>query len=72
MANQPKFRIGEIVYNKVSTRGSYGPSFCNPHERMTIDKIERCDNSFQYTCGYNGYKFMEDQLMSRKEYKETI
>lgn len=68
----PKFSIGQIVYNKVSIRGSYEPSICKSFERLTIDKVEIFGNTYKYTCGYDGYEFTEDDLMSVEEYKETL
>lgn len=74
MANnrKPKFNIGDIVYNKVSVRGSYEPSICNKHEKLTVDKVERCGDTFQYTCGFNGYTFKENELMTPAEYAQII
>ena len=71
-STHPRFNIGDVVYNKVEKRGSYGPSICDEHTRLTVDKVERSNGTFVYTCGYEGYRFYEDELMSRDEYRSTI
>lgn len=71
-STHPRFNIGDVVYNKVEKRGSYGPSICDEHTRLTVDKVERSNGSFAYTCGYEGYRFYEDELMTRDEYRQTI
>lgn len=69
---KPRFNVGDIVYNKVPKDGSYEPDTCNKHEKFTIDKVESFGNTFMYTCGYNGYIFEENELMSPKEYARQI
>lgn len=72
MSKQPKYQLGQTVVNLVSTRGSYEPSICNKYEKMTIDKMEIHGNTYMYTCGYDGYQFLEDELMSLGEYKSSL
>lgn len=69
---KPKFCIGDIVYNKIPKQGSYEPSTCKPFEQLTVDKVEKHGNTFQYTCGYDGYTFTENELMSPCEYAAQI
>lgn len=68
----PKFHIGQTVYNTVSKRGSYGPNMLNIHNQLTIDKIEITNNKILYTCGYEGWQFTEDELISSTEYAQQI
>lgn len=70
--NKPKFEIGQVVYNTVSRRGSYEPSMCKPYTKLTINGVEKHGDTFEYTCGFDGYCFTEDELMSAKEYAEQI
>lgn len=70
--NKPKFNIGDIVYNKVERRGSYEPSIAKRFEKHEVEKICREDSSFIYVCGFDGYEFAEDELMSKKEYIKMI
>lgn len=70
--NKPKFEIGQTVYNAISKRGSYEPSTCQPYTALVIDKVEKHGDTFEYTCGFDGYCFVEDELMSAKEYAEHI
>ena len=72
MSNKPRFSIGDIVYNKVERRGSYEPSVARPYEKMEVDGVRRSNSSFIYTCGFDGYEFKEDELMSKEEYIEYI
>ena len=73
MAGQrQKFSIGDIVYNKVSTRGSYEPSMCDPNTRLKIEGVQKRGDTFLYTCDYDGYIFKEDELMSVQEYKDSL
>lgn len=67
--NKPKFQIGDVVYNNVERRGSYEPTICSKHTRLEIDKVERNNGGgFTYTCGYDGYKFTETELLSISEF----
>lgn len=68
----PKFVIGETVVAMTTVRGSYEPTTCTIGEKMVVNKIEKCGDTFKYTCGYDGYELYENQLMSVKEYKEAI
>lgn len=72
MRKKPKFSIGDIVYNKVSRRGSYEPSICQPYQRLTIQKVAASNETFQYTCDYDGYLFAESELLSIDEYIKMI
>lgn len=72
MDRKPKFNIGDTVYNTVERRGSYEPSVCHPHERMKVEEVSRHGNTFEYTCGYDGYVFKESELMSPQEYADSI
>lgn len=71
-----KFNIGDIVFAKVARRGSSEPSVCSVGEKLTVEGIRRRNNGngyeYEYTCGYDGYKFSEDELMSLKEYKKSL
>lgn len=67
-----KFNIGDSVITKVSKRGSYEPSFCRVNEKMTVDGIEKHGSVIHYICGFDGYDFTEDELMSVDEYKATL
>lgn len=69
---RPKFNIGDIVYNKVERRGSYEPSVARLYEKMEVDGVRRSNSSFIYICGFDGYEFKEDELMSKEEYIEYI
>lgn len=68
----PKFSIGQEVINLVSRRGSYEPSVCCRYEHMTVDKVEVSGNTYQYTCGYDGYQFLEDELVSVEEFRREL
>lgn len=72
MSKSPKYSLGQTVVNLVSKRGSYEPSVCNKYEKMTIDKVEVSGSTYMYTCGYDGYQFSEDELMSLGEYKASL
>ena len=65
---KPKFQLGQIVYNKTQKKGSYEPSICRPYTQLQITKMEIYGDTIKYTCGYNGYEFWEDELLSVKEY----
>lgn len=67
-----KFSIGENVITKVTRRGSYEPSILPINSKVSIQKIEKVGDSFEYTCGYDGYHFKEDELMSIDEYSELL
>lgn len=69
---KPRFSIGDYVYNKVARRGSYEPSICNKYSEICIESVRKCGDTFFYICGYNGYKFKEDELMSEEEYKSML
>lgn len=69
---KPKFQVGDYVSNKVSKKGSYEPSICNPYTRLEINAIRKSGNTFVYTCGFDGYEFTEDELLSPNEYVEII
>jgi len=71
-SNKPKFKIGQTVYNTVSCIGSYEPSRCGKYEKLKISKIEQQGDTFVYTCDYDGYKFKENELITRAEYKRMI
>ena len=46
--------------------GSYEPSVCYPGDKITIQGINVKNrggyNTFEYTCDYDGYQFLEDEL----------
>ena len=65
--NKHKFDIGDTVYNKVERKGSYEPSICRVMSKLTVDGVKKYKDSFKYICDYDGYEFMEDELMSREE-----
>lgn len=65
--SKPRFNIGDTVYNKVARKGSYEPSICAKMSKLTVDKVAKCGDSFKYTCDYDGYEFMEDELMDKEE-----
>lgn len=67
-----KFNIGDTVYAKVSTMGSYEPSICSVNEKMDVKAIEKVGDEYVYTCSSDGYKLKESELMSKKEYKASI
>lgn len=67
-----KFNIGDSVITKVSKRGSYEPSFCQVNEKMTVEGIKRVGSVIHYICGYDGYDFTEDEIMSIEKYKQTL
>ena len=69
---KPKFEIGQTVYNKVSRRGSFEPSMCQPFTQLTISEVKNSGKSYTYVCGYNGYTFDESELMSVDEYKKSL
>lgn len=66
----PKFSIGQEVVNTVSKRGIYEPSVCTKYERMIIDKVEVFGETYQYTCGYDGYQFLENELISVEDFRQ--
>lgn len=70
--DKPKFDIGQTVYNKVSRRGSFEPSTCQPFERLVISEVKTSGNAYTYVCGYDGYVFDESELMSVNEYKKSL
>lgn len=72
MSKPPKYSLGQTVVNLVSKRGSYEPSTCDKYEKMTVDKVEVSGSTYVYTCGYDGYRFSEDELMSLGEYKASL
>lgn len=73
MSNKPRFNIGDTVITKVSVRGSYEPSVCSVHDKLTVEEIKRHGNTFLYTCDkWDGYQIKEEDLMSVKEYKESL
>lgn len=69
---QPKFQIGDTVYNTIERKGSYEPSICRAFSKLKIDKVERTPNGFRYTCEYDGYEFNDHELISEKEYIRMI
>lgn len=72
MSKTSKYSLGQTVVNLVSKRGSYEPSVCDKYEKMTVDKVEVSGSIYVYTCGYDGYQFSEDELMSLEEYKASL
>lgn len=72
MSKSPKYNLGQTVVNIVSKRGSYEPSMCDKYEQMTVDKVEVYGNTYRYTCGYDGYQFLEHELVSLEEYKSQL
>lgn len=72
MSKKPKFSIGDTVFAKVSTQGSYEPSHCRVGEKMKVKEIRECGNTFEYTCGYDGYILKENELMSKKEFIKSL
>lgn len=63
----PKFSIGQTVYNTVSQKGSYGPSVALRYTKLKIDGIETVGDDFIYTCGYEGWKFKENELVKERD-----
>ena len=72
MAKQPKFKIGDIVFSKVQKRGTYGPSLCLTNMKLRVDEIEQSENGCIYACGYEGWQFSEDELISKNEYMKKL
>ena len=72
MEKKARFQIGDKVVNKVSKRGSYEPSILSPFSIIEVEKVEKMNDDFLYTCEYDGYKFSENELFSLQEYKETL
>ena len=70
--NKPKFNIGDVVFNKVHRRGSYEPSVCEPNTKLIINEISKSSNGYIYTCGYDGYEFKEEELMSKNEFVRSL
>ena len=62
MFGLPKYHIGQTVVALTSVMGSYEPSRCSVGEKMRVEKVERHGNTYQYTCGYDGYELLESQL----------
>lgn len=60
--SKPKYNIDDTVVAKISVRGSSEPSFCHVGESMVIRKVEKTPKGFCYTCGYDGYELMEDEI----------
>lgn len=67
-----KFNIGDKVVNKVYKRGSYEPSILNPWNVIVVESIKKQGDKYFYICGFDGYKFLEDELMSVKEYVASL
>ena len=63
-----KFNIGDKVVNKVRKRGSYEPSILNPYNVVIVEAVQKQGDAYLYICGYDGYQFLENELMSVKEY----
>ena len=72
MSKTPKYSLGQTVVNLVSKKGSYEPSMCDKYEKMTVDKVKVSGNTYVYTCGYDGYRFSEHELVSLEEYKSQL
>lgn len=72
MDKKPRFNIGDAVITKVSVRGSSEPSMCNINEKLPVTGIRKRNDTFIYTCGYNGYNIQEEDLMSVEEYKNSL
>lgn len=67
-----KFNIGDKVVNKVYKRGSYEPSTLNPWNVVIVEAFEQQGDTYLYTCGYDGYQFLENELMSVQEYATSF
>lgn len=67
-----KFNIGDKVVNKVCMRGSYEPSILNPWNVIVVESIKKQGDKYLYICGFDGYEFLEDELMSVKEYISSL
>lgn len=67
-----KFNIGDKVVNKVYKRGSYEPSILNPWNVIVVESIKKQGDTYLYICGFDGYEFLEDELMSVKEYVASL
>ena len=72
MSKTPKYSLGQTVVKKKKKKGSYEPSMCGKYEKMTVDKVEVSGNTYVYTCGYDGYRFSEHELVSLEEYKSQL
>lgn len=71
--DKPKYQIGDKVVNIVEKRGSGGPSTCVLHTILQINGVRLLDdNTYQYECGYDGYLFQENELVSLIEYREGL
>lgn len=68
MGKKPRFTVGQTVVALKETRGSYEPSTCKVGEKMEVNEIKRCGDTFQYTCGYDGYTLLEEELATPREY----
>lgn len=68
-----KFNIGDKVYNTIKRRGSYEPSIVRPYTELEVISVSKHGDTYQYVCDeYDGYIFLENELLSAKEYAEKI
>lgn len=67
-----KFNIGDIVYAMARKRGNYEPSYCHIGEKMEVISVAKRGDMYIYICGYDGYEFKENEIMSAKEYAKEI
>lgn len=68
-----KFNIGDTVYNTVQRRGSYEPSIVKPYTKLEVISVSKYGDTYQYVCDeYDGYHFLEEELLSPKEYADKI
>ena len=65
---KPKFNVGDEVYNRVSAKGTYEPSICYPFTSLTVSEVKQSGSGFVYICGYDGYRFREEELISKSAY----